>query len=63
MSTILDHFSSAPVLEIDLWPRSATREEWFRIARRIIQDAIADMNLDPSAEAELIAPSAWMVML
>ena len=34
--------------------RSATGKEWFLITRRIIQDTIADMNLDPDAEAEVI---------
>ena len=41
MTNILDHVSSTPVLEIDDWPRSATRKEWFAIARRLIQDTIA----------------------
>ena len=55
MPIILDHVSPTPVLEIDdVWPRSATRKEWFAITRRIIQDTIADMNLDPAAEAEVI---------
>ena len=30
------------------------RKEWFAITRRIIQDTIADMSLDPTAEAEVI---------
>ena len=55
MPNILDHVSSTPVLEIDDWPRSATRKDWFAITRRIVQDTIADMNLDPAAEAEVIA--------
>jgi hypothetical protein len=54
MPIILDHVSPTPVLEIDVWPRSATRKEWFAITRRIIQDTITDMNLDPAAEAEVI---------
>jgi hypothetical protein len=54
MPNILDHVSQVPVLEIDVWPRSASRKEWFAITRRIIQDTIADMNLDPAAEAEVI---------
>ena len=54
MTNILDHVSKAPVLEINDWPRSATRKEWFAITRRIIHDTIADMNLDPAAEAEVI---------
>ena len=55
MPNILDHVSSTPVLEIDVWPRSATRKAWFAITRSIVQDTIADMNLDPAAEAEVIA--------
>ena len=35
-------------------PRSATRKEWFAITRRIIQDTIADMNLDPAAAEEVV---------
>ena len=54
MPNILDHVSSESVLEIDDLPRSATRKEWFTITRRIIQDTIADMNLDPAAKAEVI---------
>ena len=54
MSTIFDHVSQAPVFEIDDWPCTATRNECFAIARRIIQDSIADINLDPAAEAGLI---------
>ena len=50
MPNILDHVSQALVLEIDLWPRSATSQEWCRITRRIIHDTIADMNLDPATE-------------
>ena len=54
MPNIIDHFSQAPVLELNVWPRSATRKGWFAITRRIIQDSIADMNLDPAAEAVVI---------
>ena len=54
MSNILDHVSSTPVLELDVWPRSATLKEWFAITRLIVQDTIADMNLDPAAEAVVI---------
>ena len=54
MPNILDYLSQALVFEIDDLPRSATRKEWFAITRRIIQNTIADMNLDPAAEAEVI---------
>ena len=40
---------------LDDWPRSATRKEWFAITRRIVQDTIADMDLDPAALAEVEA--------
>ena len=35
------------------WPRSATRKEWFAITRQLIQQTIADMDLDPVALAEV----------
>ena len=54
MPNILDHVSSTPVIKINVWPRSASRKEWSAITRRIIQDTIADMNLDPAAESEVI---------
>ena len=54
ITNILDHISPTPVLEINDWPCSATRKEWSAITRRIIQDTIADMNLDPAVEAEVI---------
>ena len=38
---------------LDDWPRSATRKEWFRITRQLIQETIADMHLDPAALAEV----------
>ena len=54
MPNILDHVSPTPVLEVDVWPRSASRKEWFAITRRIVQENIAGVNLDPAAEAEVI---------
>ena len=54
MSKIIDHVSPTLVLEINDWSRSATRKECFAITRLIIQDTIADMNLDPAAESEVI---------
>ena len=35
------------------WPRSATRKEWFAITRQLIQQTIAEMDLDPAALAEV----------
>ena len=55
MALILDHVPQTPLLEgVQHLPRSCSREEWFAITRRIIQDTIADMDLDPAAEAEVI---------
>ena len=31
---------------MDDWPRSASKKEWFRITRELIQSLIADMDLD-----------------
>ena len=53
MSKIIDHVSPTPVLEINDWPRSATRKEWFRITRELVARTIADMDLDPAALAEV----------
>ena len=35
------------------WPSSITRREWFAITRQLIQETIADMDLDPAALAEV----------
>ena len=35
------------------WPRSVTRREWFAITRQLIQQTIADMDLDPDALTEV----------
>ena len=53
MTNHLDLVSPTPVLEIDVWPRSATRKEWFAITRRIVHDTIADMDLDDTSLAEV----------
>ena len=54
MVFIFDDIPNTPVLELDDWPRSATRKELLAIIRRIIQDTIADLDLDPAAQAEVI---------
>ena len=47
MINILDHIAPTPVLDVvDAWPRSASKKEWFRITRELIQSVIADMDLD-----------------
>ena len=38
---------------LDDWPRSAIRQEWFRITRELVARTIADMDLDPAALAEV----------
>ena len=35
------------------WPASTTRKEWFAITRQLIQETIAEMDLDPAALAEV----------
>ena len=56
MAFILDHIPQTPLLEgIQDWPKSCSREEWFRITRAIIAGVVADMaeNLD-DAELSLV---------
>ena len=53
MALILHHIPQAPLLEgIQDWPRSCSREEWFRITRAIVAGVIADMAEDLN-DAEL----------
>ena len=35
------------------WPASTTKKEWFAITCQLIQETIADMDLDPAALAEV----------
>ena len=55
MPNILDGLGlEGSVLDgLDDWPRSATRKEWFAITRQLIQQTIADMDLDSAALAEV----------
>ena len=55
MSMIFDDIcSNAPILErIDDWPRSASKKEWFRITRELIQSVIDDMDLDPDSLSQV----------
>ena len=55
MANILDCICSEGLILDGLndWPRSATRKEWFRITRQLIQQTIADMDLEPAALAEV----------
>ena len=53
MALILDHVPQTPLLKgIQDWPRSCSREEWFRITRAIVAGVIADMAEDLN-DAEL----------
>ena len=50
MTNLLDHIPRTPLLDgIDDWPKSATRKEWFRITRELVQQTIADFDLEPDA--------------
>ena len=54
MSNILDHTAPIPVLDVvDDWPLSTTRTEWFRLTRDLIQNVIADMDLDPDSLSQV----------
>ena len=55
MNSVLDGLGlEGSILDgLDDWPRSATRKESFRITRQLIQETIADMDLDPAALAEV----------
>ena len=53
MANVLDHGPQRPLLEgIQDWPKSCSREEWFRITRAIVAGVIADMAEDLN-DAEL----------
>ena len=55
MANILDGIcSEGSILDgLDEWPASTTRKEWFAITRQLIQQTIADMDLDPDALTEV----------
>ncbi|WP_115008794.1 hypothetical protein [Synechococcus sp. N5] len=47
MTNLLDHIPQTPLLEgIQDWPKSCSREEWFRITRDIVAGVVADMAED-----------------
>ena len=53
MINILDQVPKTPLFEgIQKWPRSCSREEWFRITRPIVSGVMADMAEDLN-DAEL----------
>ena len=55
MANILDGICpEGSILDgLDDLPRSTMRTEWFCITRQLIQQTIADMDLDPAAIAEV----------
>ena len=55
MSNILDGFGiEGSVLDgLAELPASTTRKEWFVVTRQLIQQTIAEMDLDPVALAEV----------
>ena len=55
MPNILDVIcSEGSILDgLDDWSRSMTRNEWFRITRELVQQTIADLELDPEAMREV----------
>ena len=52
MASILDGLGlEGSVLDgLAEWPASTTRKEWFAITRGLIQQTIADMDLDPAGD-------------
>ena len=55
MASILDGLGlEGSILDgLDNWPRSASKKEWFRITRELIQSVIADMDLDPDSLSQV----------
>ena len=50
MANILDGLGLDGLAE---WPALTTRKEWFAITLQLIQETIADMDLDPAALVEV----------
>ena len=63
MASILDGLGlEGSVLDgLAEWPASTTRKEWFAITRGLIQQTIAEMDLDPPACALIRALSAGKI--
>ena len=56
MANLLDHVPAVPLLEgIDHWPATATRQHYYELTRELVADTVAGMDLEPQAEAEVIA--------
>lgn len=56
MGNLLDHIPAVPLLDgLDHWPATATRQQYFEPTRELVADTVARMDLEPDAEAEVIA--------
>ena len=56
MTNLLDHIPRTLLLEaIDHWPATASRQHYFELTRELVADTVARMDLEPDAEAEVIA--------
>ena len=54
MTNLLDHIPRTPLLDgVDDWPKSATRKQWSEITRRLVQNTIDEMDLDPAVMSEV----------
>ena len=54
MTNLLDHIPRTSLLDgVDHWPKSATRKQWFEFTRELVQQTIADLDLDPEAMSEV----------
>jgi hypothetical protein len=54
MSQILDHVKAEPLLEsVDDWPRSIKRQKRFAMTRFMVQNKIADIDLDNAAMSKV----------
>ena len=61
MALILDHVPQTSLLEgIQDWPKSCSREEWFRITRAIVAGVIADMAEDLNDAELYLVEEAFM---
>ena len=56
MANLLDHIPAVPLLDgLDHWPATATRQHYYELTRELVADTVAGMDLEPHAEAEVIA--------
>ena len=54
MTNLLDHIPRTPLLDgVDDWLKSAKRKQWLRITKELVQQTIADLDLDPEVVREV----------